>query len=91
MYCTNNMSLNFDKLDEEIYGISQELRDVQSALNEVRRKQESNKSAKKEALVFIEKAEAVISKAEKGKIKLSEEQVLRIKETLSKILVIFRS
>ncbi|MBK6606349.1 MAG: hypothetical protein IPG24_12935 [Leptospiraceae bacterium] len=49
------MSLNFDKLDEEIYGISKELRDVQSALLEVKKKQESNKSAKKEALVFIEK------------------------------------
>ncbi|HRG47829.1 MAG: hypothetical protein IPQ05_17695 [Leptospiraceae bacterium] len=85
------MSLNFDKLDEEIYGISKELRDVQSALLEVKKKQESNKSAKKEALVFIEKAEAVISKAERGKIKLSEEQVNRIKETLAKILVIFRS
>ena len=85
------MSLNFDKLDEEIYGISQELREVQSALMEVKKKQESNKSAKKEALVFIEKAEAVISKAERGKIKLSEEQVNRIKETLAKILVIFRS
>ncbi|MBK7057131.1 MAG: hypothetical protein IPH52_19200 [Leptospiraceae bacterium] len=84
------MSLNFDKLDEEIYGISKELRDVQSALLEVKKKQESNKSAKKEALVFIEKAEAVISKAERGKIKLSEEQVNRIKETLAKILVIFR-
>ena len=71
------MSLNFDKLDEEIYGISKELRDVQSALLEVKKKQESNKSAKKEALVFIEKAEAVISKAERGKIKLSEEQVDR--------------
>ncbi len=85
------MSLNFDKLDEEIYGISKELRDVQSALLEVKKKQESNKSAKKEALVFIEKAEAVISRAERGKIKLSEEQVNRIKETLAKILVIFRS
>ena len=85
------MSLNFDKLDEEIYGISKELRDVQSALLEVKKRQESNKSAKKEALVFIEKAEAVISKAERGKIKLSEEQVNRIKETLAKILVIFRS
>ena len=85
------MSLNFDKLDEEIYGISKELRDVQSALLEVKKKQESNKSAKKEALVFIEKAEAVINKAERGKIKLSEEQVNRIKETLAKILVIFRS
>ena len=84
------MSLNFDKLDEEIYGISKELRDVQSALLEVKKKQESNKSAKKEALVFIEKAEAVINKAERGKIKLSEEQVNRIKETLAKILVIFR-
>ena len=85
------MSLNFDKLDEEIYGISKELRDVQSALLEVKKRQDSNKSAKKEALVFIEKAEAVISKAERGKIKLSEEQVNRIKETLAKILVIFRS
>jgi uncharacterized coiled-coil DUF342 family protein len=85
------MSLNFDKLDEEIYGISQELRDVQSALLEVKKKQESNKSAKKEALVFIEKAEAVIDKAEKGKIKLSADQITRIRETLSKILIIFKS
>lgn len=85
------MGINFDKLDEEIYGISQELRDVQSALLEVKKKQESNKSAKKEALVFIEKAEAVIEKAEKGKIKLSEEQVLRIRETLTKILAIFKN
>lgn len=85
------MSLNFDKLDEEIYGISQELRDVQSALLEVKKKQDSNKSAKKEALVFIEKAEAVIDKAEKGKIKLSEDQINRIRETLSKILIIFKS
>lgn len=85
------MSLNFDKLDEEIYGISQELRDVQSALLEVKKKQDSNKSAKKEALVFIEKAEAVIDKAEKGKIKLSEDQITRIRETLSKILIIFKS
>ncbi len=84
------MSLNFDKLDEEIYGISQELRDVQSALLEVKKKQDSNKSAKKEALVFIEKAEAVIDKAEKGKIKLSEDQINRIRETLSKILIIFK-
>lgn len=85
------MSLNFDKLDEEIYGISQELRDVQAALMEVKKRTESNKSAKKEALVFIEKAEAVIDKAERGKIKLSEDQIQRIKETLSKILVIFHS
>lgn len=83
------MSLNFDKLDEEIYGISQELREVQSALMEVKRKQDSNKSAKKEALVFIEKAEVVISKAESGKIKLNDDQIQRIKETLSKIMVIF--
>lgn len=85
------MSLNFDKLDEEIYGISQELREVQSALMDVKKRTESNKSAKKEALVFIEKAEAVIDKAERGKIKLSEDQIQRIKETLSKILVIFHS
>lgn len=85
------MSLNFDKLDEEIYGISQELRDVQAALMDVKKRQDSNKSAKKEALVFIEKAEAVIDKAEKGKLKLSEDQIQRIKETLSKILVIFHS
>ena len=39
----------------------------------------------------IEKAEAVIDKAERGKIKLSEDQIQRIKETLSKILVIFHS
>ncbi|MBK8397410.1 MAG: hypothetical protein IPL26_19525 [Leptospiraceae bacterium] len=83
------MSLNFDKLDEEIYGISQELREVQSALMEVKKKQDSNKSAKKEALVFIEKAEVVISKAESGKIKLNDDQIQRIKETLSKIMVIF--
>jgi hypothetical protein len=85
------MSLNFDKLDEEIYGISQELRDVQTALLDVKKRQESNKSAKKEALVFIEKAEKVIAQAEKGKLKLNEEQIQRIKETLSKILVIFHS
>ncbi|MBP7283889.1 MAG: hypothetical protein KBA66_20050 [Leptospiraceae bacterium] len=85
------MSLNFDKLDEEIYGISQELREVQAALMDVKKRTESNKSAKKEALVFIEKAEAVIDKAERGKIKLSEDQIQRIKETLSKILVIFHS
>ena len=85
------MSLNFDKLDEEIYGISQELREVQAALMDVKKRTESNKYAKKEALVLIEKAEAVIDKAERGKIKLSEDQIQRIKETLSKILVIFHS
>ena len=85
------MSLNFDKLDEEIYGISQELREVQSALMEVKKKQDSNKSAKKEALVFIEKAEVVISKAESGKIKLNDDQIQRIKETLSKIIELLQN
>lgn len=77
-------------LDELISKMSEDLLNVQRSLEKARTKENSNSKTKQEALMYIEKAEKVIEQAETGKINLSEEQVSRIKETLQKILQLFR-
>lgn len=79
-----------DNLDELILKMNEDLENVQKSLIKARAKESSNSKTKQEALMYIEKAEKVIEQAETGKINLSDEQVDRIKETLQKILQLFR-
>ncbi len=77
-------------LDELISKMNEDLENVHKTLQKARFKESSNSKTKQEALMYIEKAEKVIEQAESGKINLSDEQVDRIKETLQKILQLFR-
>lgn len=70
-------------LNVTIGNISQELLDVQKALDEYRKKQDS---IDEKGLDFIHKAELVINKAESGELELTEDQKRRIKSNLLKIL-----
>lgn len=75
-------------LNVTIGTISQELLDVQKALDRYRKNQDS---VDEKGLEFIEKAELVIQKAENGELELTEDQKRRIKSNLVKILTKLKS
>ncbi|TGM72409.1 hypothetical protein EHR01_14205 [Leptospira mtsangambouensis] len=80
------MDENIVELNIAIGGISKELLDVQKALDAYRDKQKSKEAVDEEAITFVNKAELVIDKAEKGELQLTADQIRRIKSNLTKIL-----
>ncbi|MCZ8341526.1 MAG: hypothetical protein O9301_00700 [Leptospira sp.] len=80
------MDENIVELNIAIGGISKELLDVQKALDNYREKQKRKEAIDEEAITFVEKADLVIQKAERGELELTEDQVRRIKSNLVKIL-----
>ncbi len=80
------MDENIVELNIAIGGISKELLDVQKALDNYREKQKRKEAIDEEAITFVEKADLVIQKAERGELKLTDDQVRRIKSNLVKIL-----
>lgn len=74
------------QLNIAIGDISKELISVQRALEDYRAKQASKEAPDAEALSFVEKAEIVLDKAEKGEISLTPDQIRRIRSNLVKIL-----
>ncbi|MCZ8238407.1 MAG: hypothetical protein O9346_13300 [Leptospiraceae bacterium] len=77
------MNEDIINLNVTIGGISKELLDVQKALEEYRKNQDK---IDEKGLDFVEKAELVIDKAERGELNLTEDQKRRIKSNLVKIL-----
>lgn len=80
------MDENIVELNIAIGGISKELLDVQKALDNYREKQKRKEAIDEEAITFLEKADLVIQKAERGELQLTDDQVRRIKSNLVKIL-----
>ncbi len=80
------MNEDIINLNVAIGSISKELIDVQKSLDAYRQKQARQEAIDDAALIFIEKAELVIEKAERGEIKLTDDQKRRIKSNLVKIL-----
>ena len=80
------MNEDIINLNVSIGTISKELLDVQKSLDAYREKQAKQEAIDDAAIIFIEKAELVIEKAEKGELVLSEDQKRRIKSNLVKIL-----
>lgn len=70
-------------LNVTIGTISQELLDVQRALDSYRKDQDA---IDEKGLDFVKKAELVITRAESGDLQLTEDQKRRIKSNLIKIL-----
>lgn len=70
-------------LNVTIGNISQELLDMQKALDRYRKNQDN---VDEKGLEFIEKAELVIQKSERGELQLTDDQKRRIKSNLVKIL-----
>lgn len=75
---------NIINLNVTIGNISKELLDVQKSLDAYRLNQDK---LDEKAYDFIEKAELVIEKAEKGLLELTEDQKRKIKSNLMKILL----
>ena len=84
------MKPEFSNLDNEIKKMHEELSKVQLALEETKKKHESNSKVKTDALLYIDKAEKIIEQAESGKINLKEDEIHRIKDTLKKIVLLFK-
>jgi hypothetical protein len=80
------MNEDIINLNVAIGGISKELLEVQKSLESYREKQARKEAIDDAAVVFIEKAELVIEKAERGELILTEDQKRRIKSNLVKIL-----
>lgn len=81
---------DLNSIDKEIASLSQNLTQVLSELEELKRKQEKNAKAKSDALQFLEKAEKVISLVEQGKVKITKEQHQIIYNALLKIQKLFK-
>ena len=77
------MNEDIISLNITIGGISKELLDVQKALDSYRKNQDK---IDEKGLEFIEKAELVIDRAERGEIQLTDDQKRRIKSNLNTIL-----
>ncbi len=77
-------------LNVAIGEISKELIGVQKALEDYRSKQARKEAPDAEAIAFVEKAEQVLDKAESGEIKLTPDQIRRIRNNLVKILKTFQ-
>lgn len=71
--------------DLEIKTVTQELMEVQRALNVFREKQKNRESIDDAAIEFVTKADLVIQRAEKKEIFLSEDQKRKIKNNLLRI------
>lgn len=84
------MKQEFSNLDIEIKKMHEELHKVHQALEETKKKHESNSKVKTDALLYIDKAEKIIEQAESGKIHLKEDEIQRIKDTLKKIILLFK-
>ncbi len=82
--------MNEETTEAEITKMNSELMDVLAELKELKKKEQKNQEAKKEALVFLQKAEKVISLAEQGKLKITDEQKTTIVQTLLKIRGLFK-
>lgn len=79
-----------NSIDKEIRNLNQNLNQVLSELEEVKKRQAKNSKAKAEALQFLEKAEKLITLLEQGKLKITEEQHQTIYNALLKIQKLFR-
>ncbi|MDV6237778.1 hypothetical protein CH379_019290 [Leptospira ellisii] len=71
--------------DLEIKTVTQELIEVQKALNVFREKQKNRESLDEAAVEFVTKADLVIQRAEKNEILLTEDQKRKIKNNLLRI------
>ncbi|AYV56450.1 hypothetical protein [Leptospira kmetyi] len=71
--------------DLEIKNVTQELMEVQRALNVFREKQKNRESLDDAAIEFVTKADLVIQRAERNEIFLSDDQKRRIKNNLLRI------
>ena len=80
------MNEDIINLNVVIGSVSQELIDVQKSLDRYREKQARKEVIDDEAAIFVQKAELVIEKAERGELVLTEDQKRRIKSNLIKIL-----
>lgn len=80
------MNEDIINLNVAIGSISKELLDVQKSLDIYREKQTRQEALDDAAVIFIEKAELVIEKAERGELLLTDDQKRRIKSNLQKIL-----
>ncbi|GBF40107.1 hypothetical protein [Leptospira johnsonii] len=70
---------------EEIVSVSEQLKEVQRALDLFKEKQQKRESASDAAIEFVEKASLVLDRAEKKEILLTEDQKRRIRNNLVKI------
>ncbi|PJZ53816.1 hypothetical protein [Leptospira adleri] len=71
--------------DLEIKTVTQELMEVQRALNVFREKQKNRESLDDAAIEFVTKADLVIQRAERKEIFLTEDQKRKIKNNLLRI------
>ncbi|MBM9576287.1 hypothetical protein JWG45_03880 [Leptospira sp. 201903070] len=71
--------------DLEIKTVTQELMEVQKALNVFREKQKNRESVDDAAIEFVTKADLVIQRAERKEILLTEDQKRKIKNNLLRI------
>lgn len=71
--------------DLEIKTVTQELMEVQRALNVFREKQKNRESLDDAAIEFVTKADLVIQRAERKEIFLTEDQQRKIKNNLLRI------
>ncbi|AOP32894.1 hypothetical protein A0128_02840 [Leptospira tipperaryensis] len=71
--------------DLEIKTVTQELMEVQRALNVFREKQKNRESVDDAAIEFVTKADLVIQRAERKEIFLTEDQKRKIKNNLLRI------
>ncbi|TGK33782.1 hypothetical protein EHQ12_07075 [Leptospira gomenensis] len=71
--------------DLEIKTVTQELIEVQKALNVFREKQKNRESLDEAAVEFVTKADLVIQRAERNEIHLTEDQKRKIKNNLLRI------
>ncbi|MBM9501494.1 hypothetical protein JWG44_14660 [Leptospira sp. 201903071] len=71
--------------DLEIRTVTQELMEVQRALNVFREKQKNRESVDDAAIEFVTKADLVIQRAERKEIFLTEDQKRKIKNNLLRI------
>ncbi|TGK39792.1 hypothetical protein [Leptospira andrefontaineae] len=70
---------------EEIVSVSEQLKEVQRALDLFKEKQLKRESASDAAIEFVEKASLVLDRAERKEILLTDDQKRRIRNNLLKI------
>ncbi|TGL60706.1 hypothetical protein [Leptospira sarikeiensis] len=70
---------------EEIVSVTEQLKEVQKALDLFKEKQQKRESASDAAVEFVEKASLVLDRAERKEIRLTEDQKRRIRNNLLKI------
>ncbi|PKA15653.1 hypothetical protein [Leptospira haakeii] len=70
---------------EEIVSVTEQLKEVQKALDLFKEKQQKRESASDAAIEFVEKASLVLDRAERKEILLTDDQKRRIRNNLLKI------